>query len=119
MFKEEIPLNHFVELPEELTELNYSNMLCGVIRGALEMVRLRARGAAIAPLSCAATKGRHIARSSAATVLLAAPMWHHWCLHCSWSQNEEERRENRQGGPIPTRRQYKRVLEYLARYGIR
>ena len=49
MFKEEIPLNHFVELPEELTELNYSNMLCGVIRGALEMVRPRARGAAIAP----------------------------------------------------------------------
>ena len=32
------PLNDYVELPEHLMSLNYSNMLCGVIRGALSMV---------------------------------------------------------------------------------
>ena len=30
-----------MELPSSLSELRYSNMLCGVIRGALEMVSLR------------------------------------------------------------------------------
>lgn len=35
---EENPLNDFVELPEQLKGLHYSNILCGVIRGALEMV---------------------------------------------------------------------------------
>ncbi|XP_067947007.1 trafficking protein particle complex subunit 3-like [Watersipora subatra] len=34
------PLTEFVELPEERQKLNYSNILCGVIRGALEMVQL-------------------------------------------------------------------------------
>ena len=34
------PLTEFVELPEERQKLNYSNILCGVVRGALEMVRL-------------------------------------------------------------------------------
>ncbi|KAL0478904.1 hypothetical protein AKO1_010385, partial [Acrasis kona] len=40
---QENPLNDFVELPERLkTEgLFYSNLLCGVIRGALEMVQMR------------------------------------------------------------------------------
>jgi hypothetical protein len=34
------PLADFVELPEEYKgELRYSGLLCGVIRGALEMVR--------------------------------------------------------------------------------
>lgn len=35
------PLAEFVELPEEALEggLWFSNVLCGVIRGALEMVR--------------------------------------------------------------------------------
>ena len=33
------PLVDFVELPEEHRSLWYSNILCGVIRGALEMVR--------------------------------------------------------------------------------
>lgn len=33
------PLTEFVELPDDKHKLNYSNMLCGVIRGALEMVR--------------------------------------------------------------------------------
>jgi hypothetical protein len=33
------PLTEFVELPEEYRDLKYCNILCGVIRGALEMVR--------------------------------------------------------------------------------
>lgn len=40
---EENPLADFVELPDDgraQDELWYSNILCGVIRGALEMVRL-------------------------------------------------------------------------------
>ena len=33
------PLTEFVELPESLqSELRYCNIICGVIRGALEMV---------------------------------------------------------------------------------
>lgn len=36
---EDNPLTDFVELPEQLAGLKYSNLLCGVIRGALEMVR--------------------------------------------------------------------------------
>jgi trafficking protein particle complex subunit 3 len=40
---DENPLAEFVELPEEVLEggLWFSNVLCGVIRGALEMVRNR------------------------------------------------------------------------------
>ena len=34
------PLTDFVELPEGHRNLNYSNILCGVLRGAMEMVRL-------------------------------------------------------------------------------
>jgi len=34
------PLNYFVELPTNCSELQYSNLLCGVIRGALAMVNL-------------------------------------------------------------------------------
>jgi len=37
----ENPLAEFVELPEQYTQLAYSNMLCGVLRGALEMVQMR------------------------------------------------------------------------------
>lgn len=39
---DENPLAEFVELPEEALEggLWYSNVLCGVLRGALEMVKL-------------------------------------------------------------------------------
>lgn len=33
------PLADFVELPAAQAELRYSNILCGVLRGALEMVR--------------------------------------------------------------------------------
>jgi hypothetical protein len=33
------PVTEFVELPEELRELRYCGLLCGVIRGALEQVR--------------------------------------------------------------------------------
>lgn len=33
------PLADFVELPEEYRDLKYCNLLCGVVRGALEMVR--------------------------------------------------------------------------------
>lgn len=36
---EDNPLADFVELPEQLAGLKYSNLLCGVIRGALDMVR--------------------------------------------------------------------------------
>ena len=32
------PLTDFVELPEGHSQLNYSNILCGALRGALEMV---------------------------------------------------------------------------------
>mmetsp|Transcript_13126 Transcript_13126/g.20605 ORF Transcript_13126/g.20605 Transcript_13126/m.20605 type:complete len:108 (+) Transcript_13126:612-935(+) len=35
------PLLDFVELPEDLRGLKYCNVLCGVIRGALEMVNLK------------------------------------------------------------------------------
>merc|ERR1711937_913356 len=34
------PLTDFVELPSELAALNYCQMICGIIRGALEMVQL-------------------------------------------------------------------------------
>ena len=34
------PLVDFVELPDGHESLNYSNILCGAIRGALEMVQL-------------------------------------------------------------------------------
>merc|ERR1719247_899732 len=38
----ENPLAEFVELPSHLTNrLWYSNLLCGVIRGALEQLRMR------------------------------------------------------------------------------
>ena len=35
---EENPLSDFVELPDDAQDLWYSNLLCGVLRGALEMV---------------------------------------------------------------------------------
>jgi hypothetical protein len=35
------PLDNWVELPEELVDLQYCNLLAGAIRGALEMVNLR------------------------------------------------------------------------------
>nr|XP_002121979.1 trafficking protein particle complex subunit 3-like [Ciona intestinalis] len=34
------PLAEFVELPERHSDLNYANVLCGAIRGALEMLQL-------------------------------------------------------------------------------
>lgn len=34
------PFNQFVELPPDCAQLKYCNILCGVIRGALQMVRL-------------------------------------------------------------------------------
>lgn len=33
------PLTDFVELPEDHPNLLYSNVICGVVRGALEMVK--------------------------------------------------------------------------------
>jgi len=33
--------SRFVELPEECSKLEYSGLLCGVLRGALEMVQMR------------------------------------------------------------------------------
>jgi len=38
---EENPLADFVELPESASNLYYSNILCGVLRGALEMLQMR------------------------------------------------------------------------------
>lgn len=38
---EENPLAEFTELPENCKSLWYSNILCGVIRGALEMVNMK------------------------------------------------------------------------------
>eukprot|EP00898_Chlorokybus_atmophyticus_P002277 jgi/Chlat1/304/Chrsp1S03181 len=35
------PLADFVELPENCNNLSYCNILCGVIRGALEMVNMK------------------------------------------------------------------------------
>lgn len=32
------PLTEFVEVPDEYRDLRYCNLLCGVIRGALEQV---------------------------------------------------------------------------------
>jgi hypothetical protein len=32
------PLTDFVELPDEFRDLKYTALLCGVLRGALEMV---------------------------------------------------------------------------------
>ena len=49
------PLADFVELPEEYRPLCYSNMLAGVIRGALEMVRTQARRADRQPKAGAQT----------------------------------------------------------------
>ena len=37
----ENPLADFVQLPERYARLQYSNLLCGVLRGAMEMVRYR------------------------------------------------------------------------------
>lgn len=34
------PLTEFVELPADILNLRYCNVLCGCIRGALEMVQL-------------------------------------------------------------------------------
>jgi benzoyl-CoA reductase/2-hydroxyglutaryl-CoA dehydratase subunit BcrC/BadD/HgdB len=38
---EENPLEEFVELSDKAKELYFSNILCGAIRGALEMVHLQ------------------------------------------------------------------------------
>eukprot|EP01112_Ceratiomyxa_fruticulosa_P016587 TRINITY_DN5035_c0_g1_i1.p1 TRINITY_DN5035_c0_g1~~TRINITY_DN5035_c0_g1_i1.p1 ORF type:complete len:190 (-),score=44.18 TRINITY_DN5035_c0_g1_i1:67-636(-) len=38
---EDNPLTEFVELPEQYSKLWYSNILCGVIRGSLEMVQMK------------------------------------------------------------------------------
>lgn len=37
------PLTEYVELPDNLGNLRYCNLLCGVIRGALEMVQIEAQ----------------------------------------------------------------------------
>ena len=38
---EEIPFVEYVELPASLSELRYSNILCGVIKGALEQIGIK------------------------------------------------------------------------------
>ena len=37
----ENPITDFVEIPESMAKLDYCNLLCGVLRGALEMVQMR------------------------------------------------------------------------------
>jgi len=37
----ENPMIDFVELPDECSDLQYSNLLCGVVRGAFEMVSFK------------------------------------------------------------------------------
>jgi Transport protein particle (TRAPP) component len=54
------PLADFVELPDEYRDLRYSNLLPGVIRGALEMVWRERRGvfaAAVHALLCTLKTG--------------------------------------------------------------
>ena len=41
MIMDENPLTTFVELPEEQKELQYSSIMVGVLKGALEMVQMR------------------------------------------------------------------------------
>lgn len=41
MIMDENPLTTFVELPEEQRELQYSSLMVGVLKGALEMVQMR------------------------------------------------------------------------------
>ena len=47
-----------VELPPQHSQLLYSNVLCGVIRGALEMVRKRARARDLQAISFAYARAR-------------------------------------------------------------
>lgn len=42
MIMSENPMTEYVELREDFQELTYCNLICGVIRGALEMVRYKA-----------------------------------------------------------------------------
>ena len=46
------PTPDFVELPAAFNDLRYSNILCGVIRGALEMVSLRVTCAFVKDVLC-------------------------------------------------------------------
>lgn len=44
---EDNPMTEFVELPDGCADLVYCNLLCGVIRGALGMVRVWGRWATL------------------------------------------------------------------------
>ena len=44
LLMENNPLIDFVELPDGHSHLNYSNILCGALRGALEMVHITSVG---------------------------------------------------------------------------
>ena len=47
------PLTDFVELPEDHPNLLYSNLICGVIRGSLEMVnRVIGNLSLVKPVAC-------------------------------------------------------------------
>jgi hypothetical protein len=60
------PLADFVELPDEYRALRYSNLLPGVIRGGLEMVRLCG---CVCPTAAAA-----------AAALVVCCVWYNTCL---------------------------------------
>lgn len=75
---EDNPLADFVELPEQLAGLKYSNLLCGVIRGALEMVRAgQALSAAFSGPTLDAV-GLFYARRCAGSVVMCT----HGCCGC-------------------------------------
>ncbi len=50
------PLSDFVELPSHLHELKYLNLLCGVIRGALEMVQTEVDVTFVKDMLCGDTR---------------------------------------------------------------
>ena len=61
--------SRFVELPEECSKLEYSGLLCGVLRGALEMARgasMQTRGVYVAECGgdTPARLGRHAAEAT-------------------------------------------------------
>ncbi len=79
------PLTEFVELPEDLRDLKYCNLLTGVIKGALEMVR-GGRGPCDTRCSCPSVLCLYewlactmLACTGACVVLLCALQW-----DCKW-----------------------------------
>ena len=45
------PLSDFVELPPSMSDLRYSNIITGVLRGAMEMVRCAVRDSCLSRIT--------------------------------------------------------------------